>query len=95
MGHNVINRLIFVPAAASNNKIQVAASWEIQFDEILGLANGIVSSVYKTHAYLEMLEKDKNIQDHFENAIEDIHAKLDVRSLFDGAMMMTQNILFF
>jgi hypothetical protein len=81
--YNMVNHLIFVPAATSNNKIQVAASWEIQFDEIfeisiLGLASDIVSSVYKTHGYMEMLEKDNNVQDHFENAIEDIHAKLDV-----------------
>jgi hypothetical protein len=61
----------------------------VQFDEIfeisiLGLANDIVSSVYKTQGYMEMLQKDNNIQDHFENTIENIHAKLDVRPLPDG-----------
>jgi hypothetical protein len=89
--YNMVNHLIFVPAATSNNKIQVAANWEIQFDEIfeisiLGLANDIISSVYKTHGYMEMLEKDNNIQDHFEDAIEDIHAKLNITSLSDGSL---------
>jgi hypothetical protein len=33
-----------------------------------------------------MLQKDNNIQDHFENAIEDIHAKLNITSLSDGSL---------
>ena len=54
----MVNHFIFVPATTSNNKIQVAANWEIEFDEIfeisiLGLANDNVSSVYKTNGYLK------------------------------------------
>jgi hypothetical protein len=32
--YNIINHLLFVPANSTNNKIQLTANWDIQFDEI-------------------------------------------------------------
>jgi hypothetical protein len=32
--YNIINHLFFVPANSTNNKIQLTANWDIQFDEI-------------------------------------------------------------
>ena len=91
--------MIFVPAKTPNNKIQVAASWDIEFDEIfeisiLGLAKDISNSVYRTNrGYLEMLEKDNSIQDRFENAIESIHATMDILSYSDGKIHHTLGVL--
>jgi len=75
--------LIFVPAAATNNNIQIAPSWSVEFDEIfeisiLGLADDVINSVYKDRGYLQMLEKDNTLQAHFEKAIENIHAILNI-----------------
>jgi hypothetical protein len=61
--YNLVNHLIFVPAATTNNNIQIARNWSIEFDEIfeisiLGLADDIINSVYKDGGYLQMLEKD-------------------------------------
>ena len=61
--YNVVNHLIFVPVATTNNNIQIAPNWSIEFDEIfeisiLGLADDIINSVYKDGRYLQMLEKD-------------------------------------
>jgi hypothetical protein len=61
--YNVVNHLIFVPVATTNNNIQIAPNWSIKFDEIfeisiLDLADDIINSVYKDGRYLQMLEKD-------------------------------------
>jgi hypothetical protein len=53
------------PAANTNNSIQIAPNWNIEFDEIfeisiLGLADDVVKSVYKKDGgYLQMFENDK------------------------------------
>lgn len=89
--YNTVKHLIFVPAK-THNKIQVAANWDIEFDEIfeisiLGLANDISNSVYRTNGgYLEALENDNSIQDRFENTIENIHATMDILSHSDGTL---------
>jgi hypothetical protein len=91
--YNTVNHLIFVPAKTSSNKIQVAAGWDIEFDEIfeisiLGLANDILNSVYRTDGgYLQMLEKDNSIQDRFENSVESIHATIDILPHSDGTLV--------
>jgi hypothetical protein len=87
----MVNHLIFVPAITTNNKIQIAANWEIQFDEIfeisiLGLAKDIINSVYKTNGYIESLQKDNALQSHFENAIEDIHSMIKISINPNGVM---------
>lgn len=89
--YNIVNHLIFVPAITTNNKIQIAANWEIQFDEIfeisiLGLAKDIINSVYKTNGYIESLQKDNALQSHFENAIEDIHSMIKISINPNGVM---------
>jgi hypothetical protein len=81
--YNVVNHLIFVPAATTNNNIQIAPNWSIEFDEIfeisiLGLAEDIINSVYKDGGYLQTLEKDNTLQAHFEEAIENMHAILNI-----------------
>jgi hypothetical protein len=65
--YNVVNHLIFVPAATTKNNIQIAPNWSIEFDEIfeisiLGLADDITNSAYKDGGYLQMLKKDNNLQ---------------------------------
>jgi hypothetical protein len=89
--YNIVNHLIFVPAITTNNKIQIAANWEIQFDEIfeisiLGLAKDIINSVYKTNGFIESLQKDNTLQSHFENAIEDIHSMIKISINPNGVM---------
>jgi hypothetical protein len=89
--YNTVNHLIFVPAITTNNKIQITANWEIQFDEIfevsiLGLAKDIINSVYKTNGYIESLQKDSALQSHFENAIEDIHSMIKISVNLNGVM---------
>src|SRR3954468_10663674 len=44
--YNMVNHLIFVPATTTNNNIQIAPNWNIEFDEIfeisiLGLAEDV------------------------------------------------------
>lgn len=89
--YNTVNHLIFVPASTANNKIQITANWDIHFDEvfeisILGLANDIINSVYKANGYIESLQKNNNLQSHFENAIEDIHSIIKISIRPDGDM---------
>ena len=89
--YNVDNHLIFVPATTANNYIEIVPNWSIEFDElfeisILGLAEDIEKSVYKDDGYLQMLEKDNSLQSHFEEAIEDIHAVLNIKPRSDGTL---------
>ena len=89
--YNVVNHLIFVPAANTNNSIQIAPNWSIEFDEIfeisiLGLADDVINSVYKDGGYLQMLEKDNTLRAHFEEAIEDMHALLNIKPKADGTL---------
>jgi hypothetical protein len=89
--YNVVNHLIFVPAAATNNNIQIAPTWSIEFDEIfeisiLGLADDVINSVYKDGGYLQMLEKDDTLQAHFEEAIRNIHAILNITPKGGGTL---------
>ena len=89
--YNVVNHLIFVPAATTNNNIQIAPNWSIEFDEIfeisiLGLADDVINSVYKDGGYLQMLEKDNTLRAHFEEAIEDMHALLNIKPKADGTL---------
>jgi hypothetical protein len=83
--------LIFVPAATTNNNIQIAPNWSIGFHKIfeisiLGLADDITNSVYKDEGYLQMLEKDNILQTHFEESIESIHAILNITSKDGGTL---------
>jgi hypothetical protein len=89
--YNLVNHLIFVPTASTNNNIQVAPNWSIEFDEIfeisiLGLAEDVIKSVYKDGGYLQMLEKDDSLQAHFEESIEDIHRILSIKPKSDGTL---------
>jgi hypothetical protein len=89
--YNTVNHLIFVPANTTNNKIQLTTNWDVQFNEIfeisiLGLAEDIINSVYKTNGYIESLQKDNSLQSHFENAIEDIHSMIKVSISSNGVM---------
>jgi hypothetical protein len=89
--YNVVNHLIFVPTTTTNNNIQITPNWSIEFDEIfeisiLGLTEDIVKSVYKDGGYLQMLEKDNSLQSHFEEAIEDIHAVLNINPKSGGIL---------
>jgi hypothetical protein len=89
--YNVVNHLIFVPAATTNNNIQIAPNWSIEFDEIfeisiLGLAEDIINSVYKDGGYLQTLEKDNTLQAHFEEAIENMHAILNITPKDGGTL---------
>jgi hypothetical protein len=89
---NVNNHLIFVPAIITNNNIQDTPTWNIQFNEIfeisiLGLAEDIEKSVYKHGSgYLQMLEKDSTLQSHYEDAIEDIYAVLNIKARSDRTL---------
>ncbi|MFL6409835.1 MAG: hypothetical protein ACJ71K_01145 [Nitrososphaeraceae archaeon] len=89
--YNMVNHLIFVPATTTNNNIQIAPNWNIEFDEIfeisiLGLAEDVVKSVYKDGGYLQMLEKDNSLQAHFEEAVEDIHSMTHIKTKPDGTL---------
>jgi hypothetical protein len=89
--YNTVNHLIFVPAITTNNKTQITANWEVQFDEIfeisiLGLTKDIINSVYKTSGYIESLQKDNALQSHFENAIKDIHSMIKISINSNGVM---------
>jgi hypothetical protein len=89
--YNVVNHLIFVPAATTNSNIQIAPNWSIEFDEIfeisiLGLAEDVVKSVYKDSGYLQMLEKDNSLQSHFEEAVENIHSMIHIKTKSDGTL---------
>jgi hypothetical protein len=89
--YNMVNHLIFVPASTTNNSIQLAPNWNIEFDEIfeisiLGLAEDVVKSVYKEDGYLQMLEKDDSLQAHFEEAIENIHSMTHIKTKSDGTL---------
>jgi hypothetical protein len=89
--YNVVNHLIFVPTTTTNNNIQITPNWSIEFDEIfeisiLGLTEDIVKSVYKDSGYLQMLEKDNNLQSHFEEAVENIHSMTHIKIKPDGTL---------
>jgi hypothetical protein len=89
--YNMVNHLIFVPATTTNNNIQVAPNWNIEFDEIfeisiLGLAEDVVKSVYKDGGYLQTLEKDNSLQAHFEEAVENIHSVTHIKTKPDGTL---------
>lgn len=89
--YNMVNHLIFVPATTTNNNIQIAPNWNIEFDEIfeisiLGLAEDVVKSVYKDGGYLQMLGKDNSLQAHFEEAVEDIHSMTHIKTKPDGTL---------
>ena len=89
--YNLVNHLVFVQAATTNNHIQIAPNWSIEFDEIfeisiLGLADDIINSVYKDGGYLQTLEKDNTLQAHFEEAIEKIHAILNITPKDGGTL---------
>jgi hypothetical protein len=89
--YNAVNHLIFVPAATTNNNIQIASNWSIEFDEIfeisiLGLADDVIKSVYKDEGYLQMLENNDSLRSHFEEAIEDIHALLNIKPKANGTL---------
>lgn len=83
--------MIFVPAATTNNNIQIASNWSIEFDEIfeisiLGLADDVINSLYKDGGYLQTLEKDNTLQAHFEEDIENIHAILNITPKDGGTL---------
>ena len=89
--YNVVNHLIFVPTTTTNNNIQIAPNWNIEFDEIfeisiLGLAEDIEKSVYKNGGYLQMLEKDASLQSHFEEAVKNIHSMTRIKTKSDGTL---------
>jgi hypothetical protein len=89
--YNLVNHLIFIPAATTNNHVQITPNWSIEFDEIfeisiLGLAEDVVKSVYKDDGYLQKLEKDNSLQTHFEEAIENIHSQIYIKTKSDGAL---------
>jgi hypothetical protein len=91
----LVNHLVFVQAATTNNHIQIAPNWSIEFDEIfeisiLGLAEDVVKSVYKDDGYLQLLEKDNSLQAHFEQAIENMHSLIQIKTKSDGTQKCKQ-----